>query len=264
MQPAVLCNLVSLLSKYTLVLVLVNLYSYFQVVQLFLSLFLQGSARWRSACFFAWAMASVLHCIHCVCSYLTQDWQHSLEWNLPVLLNIYFAQSAPPPPLPLSRPSLGHMKDFSLCTGSVRDLSAIVQKFRVSVQRRAGSSSALRVKWLCGCFRSPPPGSLPVTVLWTGSSWGLSTAKDRWQARAEKPPPPPLSTPPPALFVFLFLSASLSSLSYVTGRNLSVKKVHAFFFPAEFCSIILKDLWGCLAKLCSLKLFSDGTLEFKV
>lgn len=208
-------------------------------------------------------MASVLHCIHCICSYLTQGCQHSLEWNLPVLLNIYFAQSAPPPPLPPSRPSLGHIKDF-FTSHRFGDLSAVVQNFRVSVQRRAGSSSALRVKWLCGCFRSPVPGSLPVTVLWTSSSWGLSTAKDRWQARAEKPPPPSLSTPPPALFVFLFLSASLSSLSYVTVQTLSAKKDHAFLFPAEFCFIILRDLWWCLAKLCSQKLFSDGTLEFKV
>lgn len=134
-----------------------------------------------------------------------------------------------------------HERFFTL--RGLGDLSALPQKFHVSLQRRAGSSSALRVKWLCGCFCSPGPGSLPVTVLWTSSSWGPSTAKDRWQARAEKsPPPPPLSTPPPALFVFLFLSASLSSLSYVTGQNLSAKNDHTFLFPAEFCFIILRDM----------------------
>lgn len=112
------------------------------------------------------------------------------------------------------------------------DLLGLPQKFWISgfrhktelLAERSSSSSALRVKWLCGCFRSPAPGSLPVTVLWTSSSWGPSTAKDRWQARAEKPPPPPLSTPPPAVFVFLFLSAFLSSISYVTGQNRSAKR----------------------------------------
>lgn len=77
-----------------------------------------------------------------------------------------------------------------------------------------------------GVFRSLLAGSLPMTVLWTSSSWGVSTAKDRWLAIAGKQRPASLSLSllhSPSLFVSACLSrltlsprAFLSSSSRVT------------------------------------------------
>lgn len=111
-------------------------------------------------------------------------------------------------------------------------------------------------------FRSLLAGSLPVTVLWTSSSWGASTAKDRWLAGAETSPSLCVSLPQSVCFwsISTLLFPSVSSFHRPRHVSKSTK------LPSSF-----KQLYSSLnhrlvmLSSFSFDLFSDVLLQsFKV
>lgn len=175
----------------------------------------------------------MLHFIHCVCCKfdtvsLIFTREH-LNWTVKYLLS-------PPPHLPKWRTFFRPAQD---------DLLALLQKLRDTRLKSEPSAGSRDIRFLVasfcmwsgcvGVFRSPVVGSLPVTVLWTNSSWGVSTAKDRWLVGAEKPKPLSLARSLAlSLFVFVVLSPlPPSSLWFPTSLSkLYQEKDHAFLLPA--------------------------------
>lgn len=241
-QPTVLCNVISLLCllslSFSLPPHLPPRVCYTEVWLLFLC-----------------GPRPVLPCVHCIGSYLTQERWCSLEWNSSVLLNICLAQTPTvlPPPLPPVPPVPGHIMAFSL-------------------YRRSSKSpcrDVLVAPPLCvwsGCV-----GVFAVLCL-VLCQWPYfePAAAGAWvQPKIDgKPGQRSLLLLPsaPRLLLYLFFSSSLPpSLPFPTspGRIYQQQRTTPSSFLQSFAPSFI-DLWWCLAKLCSLKFFSDGTLEYKV
>lgn len=186
----------------------------------------------------------MLHFIHCVCCKfdtvsLIFTREH-LNWSVKYLL-------CPPPHLPKLRTFFRPAQD---------DLLALLQKLRDTGLKSEPSAGSRDIRFLVasfcmwsgcvGVFRSPAVGSLPVTVLWTNSSWGVSTAKDRWLVGAEKPKPLSLAL---SLFVFAVLAPlpPLPLFDFPRHWASSIRKKTMPSSFQQFCSVCVTHSQTCTA-----------------
>lgn len=122
------------------------------------------------------------------------------------------------------------------CSKDIRFLSALLCSTAFCLRSSSGSSGCV------GVFQRPVAGSLPMTVLWTSSSWGVSAAKDRRRLEQEGREWLPLSRSaslPPSLCLslsvcfrpFLLPSRLLPFFDFPRHRGNSIKKKRQSFPP---------------------------------
>lgn len=127
----------------------------------------------------------MLHCVHCICcKFDTASLAFtSVQFNWPVKHLLCPPTPTHPPPFPT-----GHTLRAFLIEHKLHDLFGLPQKLCDTALKSATSVCSEDIRllfaslcmWGCvGVFRSPVAGSLPVTVLWTSSSWGVSTAQPK-------------------------------------------------------------------------------------